>query len=812
MMLLFVFCFSMTATSPALALPSEESDQWRYDAMQAAEVLGVSDQVRKLDELHKRGDKSSDDELTLRAQILRRILYGFLEVRKACNRTDVEIAYAFDVMEKDRRKVAFVNHLLTVLTFAQLSVLYTLEPRSRIHKQFVQSAIMTSVSAGVGTTLSIIGVLYNKFHRTGDLAPPKFMTYILKGGPVTGIGLSSVVDQYLDRNEMGSSTSRRQDMYALWKKRYGVDATNLANLCAINDGKKHNPGVLSKRLLLLWSLHTYIQDFDDDLLCLLQLIRSTDKDRSASANLASLGLNAGALEAAQLLKLEPEVEALVRLKEQNVFDQRRVLLETELLEGVLEGMLESRIASDRVDEEINYASDVVLGTLLARRGKGLQLNYEANFIQQGTFGATAGLLYLKKYTKAGNEMFVISGGVGLALTTLALIQMHGGWRKIDTPPNSLATILNLGDQYKFSPMMTQFLNNRAPDSPTGKSRKDHLMEIWKQNKVSTMNIDDPKNRDKLAAMPTVKRDTIKIVSNRIALLRSLKARMESFDNALFDLVEATQPAVSTRITTASADISKEGMGELAAETAQLINVMPQIDSLRSGASNQERLHLQTAITRRVLSTLLDLRKTIDNLDMEIARESQARERLVRNRDMAVSMTNNANFFQLGILSCIIDGPLGLSGSKLKDLYSNRLNIVSGMMVGGFALASVLEQPGGIRMQKTPPNMLGSFFNLSPQNQGISPLISSYLNSSSPIAQTSMTRKEELFNYWKHAKIVSANVNKRSTQEVLAASGPSHHFWSETIRTLTDRIYVLYDMRAIIDTMDEGLADLMKVAG
>lgn len=815
--MLFLVCYS-SFVLPISALAQTNSqripDAKLYDALQAAEILGIKNEVTRLKDLHDQGVRAGEEELTLRALVLRKILLGFLEVRKACNKTEVELAYTYDMMQREQKKNQFINELLNLFNFAQLSVLYTLEPRSRIHKQFTQSGIMTTVSAGVGTGVSTLGVFYNKFHRTGDLAPPKFMAPFLTGGPVNGIGLSSIIDRYLDLSEPGSQLSRRQEMYELWKKRYGIDIAKNPTIGAINDGKKKNPGILPTRLLLLWSVHTYVQDFDEDLLTLLHLVRSTDPTVPKSpTDLKTIGLSKGADEAAHLLRITPQIEELVRSKNDSPDSVRRLELETELLEGVLNGMLEIRIAADKVDEELNYAFDVVLNSLLSRRGKFLQLTYEANFIQNGIFGSTAGWCYLNKYTKAGNMMFLISSGIGTLLTAVSLAGMHGGWRKIDTGPNSLAAFLNMGQEYKFSPMVSEFLNTAAPDSPNGKSRKDYLLDIWKKFRVSNMSLENQKNREKLAAMPNVKSDTIKIVTNRISLLQSLKAGLEEFDIELYQLVgetEATSPTASTRI----ADTSDEGLTRPAAEIAKLLDVQGPLDNVRSGATGLAKLRMQTMITRRIVQAQLDVRRTVDELDKEIAIEQQQLDKLNRQRDMAVAIANNCNFFQLNILAFLTDGILGLSDVKYHTLYANRLNEVSGMMVGGFALLSAISQFGGIRTTKTPQNMLGSAFGLNNRSEAtkLSPRLMTYFNSVAPESTTGMTRKSELVSYWKHARVLSTNIEKRSGLERIAANGSAHHFWSETIRLLTNRVFALYDLRAQIDTMDSGLADLLRAAG
>jgi hypothetical protein len=139
-------------------------------------------------------------------------------------------------------------------------------------------------------------------------------------------------------------------------------------------------------------------------------------------------------------------------------------------------------------------------------------------------------------------MFVVAGSNGTCLTALAMLETHGGWRKVDTGPNSLAEVLNLHPptEYRFSPFVSSFLNDHPPGSTDGKSRREILNDAWKKNKVTTVNLNRPKTLNALASMETHKYDTIKQVTNRLILLHSLKKELESFQFETLDLLRATE--------------------------------------------------------------------------------------------------------------------------------------------------------------------------------------------------------------------------------------------------------------------------------
>ncbi len=789
---------------------------------QAADVLQIRTEVDRLVRLEQEtGDSSSTsaEVLSLRAFILRKIFLGFLDVRRACNKVDIELAYTNGILQREQSKRGDVNLLLNQLNFAQFSALYTIEPYLRINDQFKASAILTCVGAGLGTALPVFGILYNKYTKAHNTAPPKFLAKVLDGGPVDGSGMPPTVERFLNAPKPGEQVSRREAMYELWKKRYGVDASKESSLCSLEGGSGKSLGLLNTRIVLLYSLYVSIEDFDHDLQSLLQMVLSHSRiDSKTGAGLGSLNMNAGSIECARLLNIEPAVEELIHLNRQNPDSNRQRELDLYVMENVLSGMLDMRVATDKIDGELNYAYDVVLSSLLARRGRALQKNYEANFIQTGIFGGIAGLLFLKDYSKAGNTMFIIQGGIGATLSALALWQMRGGSRKIDTPPNSLAQFLNPDpqNQYHFSPLISRFLDSPSPASKEGKSRREFLIARWKERRVSTVKLQSKEEQEKLAAMPPTQRDTITIVRNRIDLMHSLKARLEEFDSELLALVEATNPfepkhdGACGAHTTSSLTPAAAGVANILGFHLSADQSVGDQNSENKQAYKSATLQQKICITRTLLSATLEARKAADDIDLQIATETTAKDRIVRIRDLAINLTNNANFFQISILGIISDGPLGLSADPRLNLYGNRLNIVSAYLTGALTGATLIEQHGGLRLTKAEPNALGSALGIKTANDyQFSSTISKFLNAVAPTSLDGLTRKEELIKYWKTTKVTSVDVERRSTQEKLAANGPSHHFWSETIKLLNNRIRMLYDLKAVTDLIDVGLSDLVR---
>jgi len=142
------------------------------------------------------------------------------------------------------------------------------------------------------------------------------------------------------------------------------------------------------------------------------------------------------------------------------------------------------------------------------------------------------------------------------------------------------------------------------------------------------------------------------------------------------------------------------------------------------------------------------------------------------------------------------------------LASNRVNIVSGYMVAILALTALLERRGGLRPTKVEPNLLGNMFGMRTESVNLSPMLVKYLDSPEPTSQTGLTRRQELVKYWRESKVLNVNVKRKSTEEKLSAEGKSHHWWDESINLINNRIYMLYDLRAVVRASNIGFDELL----
>lgn len=274
-----------------------------------------------------------------------------------------------------------------------------------------------------------------------------------------------------------------------------------------------------------------------------------------------------------------------------------------------------------------------------------------------------------------------------------------------------------------------------------------------------------------------------------------------------------QPS-STALIAAALPAPNTGLSKHAVEAAKLLGVEDQVYRLielkNSGRIDKEALSLQLSIIRKIMTYGLQLRIVSAKFDREITFERQALDKLSRERDFAVAVTNNANFLQLNILSTIIDGPLSQTRRESRILNANRLNIVSGLTVGGLAAIAFAEQRGGIRRSKPRPNLLGQVLGLEPpDSEKLPPFLWTYMNSVSPASESGLTRRQMLLEYWKTAKVLTIDIKKPSAMEKVSVLGSHHHQWNETIKLINCRVSMLFDLRAMVDLLNTGLVELLQ---
>ncbi len=776
-------------------------------AAQTADILGIRQEAEQIISMRKSGASSESERHQLndyRALVVRKVFEADLQNQVAESRLEFEIAYAYDAIMREQRKENAVNQLLNTVNFTQFGVLGVLGGVCDINEKFVWESTLGLVSAGVGTSLPILGIIYNKQAKASHLTPPSFMSPYLNGKPVDGSNLPPLVVRYLNTPAPGETRTRKEVLNATWKQRYKADMDKRETLLGINDGKRRSQSYLNNRLVLLYSLYTSIEGFNSDLLSLLNQVRGNATYDSSPASTrigTSTALGGGADDAARLLHLESVVTELSSLNTAGGDSEQKRELQITLLETLVSGGLDMAVAGDRCQKEINYQVDVVLSQLTDRQANFMQKLYEANFVQGGTFGAIASTLFLKHKVNQASIVLLVSGGIGLGLTGISFFALKGGTSKTETGPNSLADFFNLRpDTDKgFSPLVLAYLNSSSPDRTDGKSRRQCLIDSWEKNAVVTMNLKDRHALEQLGSMPSCKKDSIKLVLNRLALLSSLRQQYNEFDAELLDLLQKAWPV---KVATTSPEVNS-GLSASASSAAALLGIQDLTAARERSDQNAKLL-----ITRQVLEGFLSAITDADLVGHEIDVEFKVLDRMERCRDKVVQFTNNVNFLQGGVLGQVATS-LGLTGRPENVLATNYIAIITSAISVGLGATTMLEQRGGWRPGKAKPNTLNAAFGKNSEHINLSPLTVRFLNTAEPDSQTNLSRRELLMKYWKESKVLNVNLNRESTMQKLSADGKAHHWWSENINLINNRLTMLTDLRAVLRSCNVGFDELLR---
>jgi hypothetical protein len=313
-----------------------------------------------------------------------------------------------------------------------------------------------------------------------------------------------------------------------------------------------------------------------------------------------------------------------------------------------------------------------------------------------------------------------------------------------------------------------------------------------------MSLKSEKNLEKLGSMPSCKSDTINLVNNRIALLAALREQFLQFDAELLSLVRNAWPESFA----ANSSTAQVALSPTANDAAKLLGVQGLI-------ANESSDKTKLLITRRVLEAMLQVNADANMIGYEVIKEVQTYNRMNRQKDLAVQLTNVANFYQLGILG-ITASSLGLSAKHYLRRDGNYVNIVSGYMIAGLALASIIESQHGFwRPGKAPPNVLASAFGGRAYTPSLSPMMLAYLDAPDPKTGSKQSRTQELVQYWKDAKVLRVNPKNERIVEKLSAQGEAHSQLDETMKLISSRIAMLFDLRFMARTSTSGFDQLLQ---
>lgn len=769
-----VLPFAVFAASDARALSVASDSPPVSGAKEAADILGVRSNVDRILALQAEGGPPSEELLWNKAIVLKQILLGYLEVRQTSDLLDESIDETYDAIDKHVRRVNRRVDLANTINFTTFGVLFNIAAVDRLKKQFNGSNELTFISASLTAGLGAAAVGLSYTGASIDRGRPNPLSSIF-GLEKVSVPLPELVSKYIDASPSGSTQSRKAAMLDLWKTKFGVKDSNESKMIlAAESSKRHYATLklLNQRLALLFSLNTLAEQFDSELLALLRVIESTSLPTTSSnvSTLVSSQMGAPGIEAAKLLQVEQYAAEILdrnRTSARNGEDLQTLALDLYVIEKILGGALEVRQLVDRIDQEKHYQFDILLPQLVRVSNRVNLLTNTATFTEIGVLKNIAGGAFTRQKNVSGTELLLTMDAIAVLLSTANLAYLKLYRHKQDSQVNELANVFKFDTPSRthFSSLVSSYLEGIPPGSENGISRKQKLLNHWKQAGLLPKK---ERSKEVLASMPSMhdKRvETIELVGKRVRMLFDLKGTVETLDSGLLQLLTAI--------------------------------ILPP-----SARPAENRVDTQLALIKRTMQNTLEIRSSCDQIDNQLSQEYTAKEAILAARSRGIQYNNILNFTQSGTIGAIAQG-LALNN---RANQANTLDLISGSAVLILSSAALLQQRMGKRPTKPELNMLAQV--LVPDATGKEDLPSSvwqYLNSSA--TANGLTRRESLLERWKKSGVITTNLKSQRNLVKLAACDETSR--KESVKLITDRIVMLHDVQTTIESMDKQLVKTLK---
>lgn len=257
-------------------------------AREAATLLGILPKVERLIEIKKAkaaggSDVLSDEELSLKVDILDRVMGASLEIRMVGGRIDRELAWAFSgqgmLLGKRQRNL---NYLFTA-NFIQIGILGVLSGPAFLDNHPTTGTKLLLLASSIGLGLSSLAFLEaRRGSKEIDGGNTVLGQVFHLESPTPQDHDTEIVTKFLNSVPPSSVTkqSRVETLVEGWKKGHFMRANSseksLQKLAAIQPPGKHyreTPGLLSTRIRMLFDTQYTIELLHEEL---LELLRATE--------------------------------------------------------------------------------------------------------------------------------------------------------------------------------------------------------------------------------------------------------------------------------------------------------------------------------------------------------------------------------------------------------------------------------------------------------------------------------------------------------------------------------------------------------
>ena len=127
-------------------------------AYEAADILGVRNNVDRILALQTAGGAPSEELLWNKAIVLKQLLLGYLEVRQTSDLLDESIDETYDAIDKQVRTVNRRVELANTVNFTTFGVLFNIAAADRLRGAFSSSNVLMFTSASLTAGLGAVAV------------------------------------------------------------------------------------------------------------------------------------------------------------------------------------------------------------------------------------------------------------------------------------------------------------------------------------------------------------------------------------------------------------------------------------------------------------------------------------------------------------------------------------------------------------------------------------------------------------------------------------------------------------------------------
>jgi hypothetical protein len=248
---------------------------------------------------------------------------------------------------------------------------------------------------------------------------------------------------------------------------------------------------------------------------------------------------------ARLAGVLPELTELQKLSAGGAAADRWQLLwlHQHISERIMATSLQVDATIAQIDNEISRANEVH-SYLSDRRDRTVNRANLLSVIVGGGLGATSsGLQLSSTLSKAASGVGIGAGTLSAGLAVLGIRAQKGRSSQFEFSSNMLAKFFDrptLPDS-EYPATIWNFLNEAAPNSPGGVTRKQQLLQTW----IDVKRIDSLASKDKidrLTSQPSERRElSIDDFEDRAAMLQDVRARISFLKRDLGALLSSLPP-------------------------------------------------------------------------------------------------------------------------------------------------------------------------------------------------------------------------------------------------------------------------------